>query len=376
MTYPFDEILEHRKKGSLKIYLGYAAGVGKSYAMLQEGQRLKARGFDVVIGLVDLHEGADFASLAHGLEVVATRFHTVGDSSRQELDVVDIIQRKPQVVLVDDLAHTNAPGLKNEKRYQDVLDLLESGISVISTLNVQHLDSVAEKLSVCTKTAIADRVPDLILKQADQVVTVDLSIEDLRERIRTQKVFKADQTEAALSGFYSHANLALLRETALKEAAGDQVRRIDEGAMLSHQAAQLSHEAVMVCVSSDPTDAEVLIRRGTKMAVQLSSHCYVVYVQRRVEAPTAIDSVLQKKLENNLALAKRLGAEVVVLQGNGISDTLANFATENNVRHAVFGKSRLSPLKERLRGSVISTFVYDAVGVDVHILSPTEGEKV
>lgn len=373
-TDQFDEILERRKKGSLKIYLGYAAGVGKTYTMLQEAHRLKARGFDVVIGYLEPHSRPDTSNLIGDLEVVPKRFYTVGDRSYEEMDVPAVIRRKPQIVLVDELAHTNAPGSKNEKRYQDILELLDHEISVISTMNVQHLESVAEKVTEVTGAEVRERVPDLILQRADQIVTVDVSIEELRERLRTGKIYRIEQAERALGKFFSQPNLSMLRETALREATGDQIRRIDEQKLLSQKAATVSHETVMVCLSSDPTNAEILIRRGTKMATQLSARCFVIYVQRRLESPTVIDAALQRKIQNNLVLAKRLGAEVVTLQGEDIAEILVNFAVENNVRHAVFGKSRLSPFRERLRGSVILNFTYDAVGVDVHILSTVEGK--
>jgi two-component system sensor histidine kinase KdpD len=369
MADQFDEILERRKKGSLKIYLGYAAGVGKTFAMLQEAHRLKSRGFDIVIGYVEPHQRADTSNLVGDLELVPKRFVTIGDRSYEEMDLAAIVRRRPQIVLVDELAHTNAPNSKNEKRYQDVLELLDHEISVISTMNVQHLETVAEKVGEITGAEVRERVPDYILQRADQIVTVDVSIEELRERLRLGKIYKADQAERALANFFSHANLSFLRETALREAAGDQVRRIDEEKLLSQGAAKISHETVMVCLSSDPTNAEILIRRGTKMASQLSARCFVIYVQRKAESPTMIDAALQRKINNNLVLAKRLGAEVVTLQGDNVAEVLVNFTVENNVRHAIFGKSRLSPLRERLRGSVIIDFSYDAVGVDIHILS-------
>jgi two-component system sensor histidine kinase KdpD len=375
MANRFDEILERRKKGSLKIYLGYAAGVGKTFAMLQEAHRLKGRGFDVVIGYLEPHDRADTTNQILDLEVLPRRFYSLGDRSYEELDVAGVIKRNPQIVLIDELAHTNAPGSKNEKRYQDLFEVLDHEISVISTMNVQHLESVAEKVFSGTGVEIRERVPDLILKRADQIVTVDVSIEDLRERLRSGKIYKKEQAERALGKFFSIANLSMLREVGLKEAAGDQLRRIDEDGLLSLGAAKLSHETVMVCLSSDPTNAEMLIRRGTKMAVQFSSRCYVVYVQSRGESPTTIDATLQRKVQNNLTLAKMLGAEVVTLQGHHVSDTLVNFAIEKNIRHVVFGKSRLSPLQERLRGSVILDFTHDAAGIDVHILSAIEGAR-
>lgn len=375
MPEQFDEILERRKKGSLKIYLGYAAGVGKTFSMLQEAHRLKARGFDVVIGYLEPHDRADTSKQVGDLEIVPKRFFSVGDRSYEEMDTAAVIKRMPQIVLVDELAHTNGPGSKNEKRYQDILELLDHEISVISTMNVQHLESVADKVTTVTGAEVRERVPDLIMQRADQIVTVDVSIEELRERLRTGKIYRQEQAERALVKFFSHPNLSMLRETALREAAGDQVRRIDEQHLLSHQASKVSHETIMVCLSSDPTNAEILIRRGTKMATQLSARCFVIYVQRKTERPTVIDATLQRKIQNNLTLARRLGADVVTLQGDNVADTLVNFAIENSVRHAVFGKSRLSPFRERLRGSVILDFTYDAVGVDIHILSTSEAKS-
>jgi two-component system sensor histidine kinase KdpD len=371
----FDEILERRKKGSLKIYLGYAAGVGKTYAMLQEAHRLKARGFDVVIGYLEPHDRSDTVSLVNGLEAIPPRKYTVDDRTYTEMDVESIIARKAQIVLIDELAHTNAPHSKNEKRYEDVLEILDHRMNVISTLNVQHLDSVADKVSEVTGVEIRERLPDRILQRADQIVNIDVTIEDLRDRLRLGKIYHKEQAERALTKFFTPGNLSMLREAALKEAAGDQVRRIDEQTLLSEKNALLTHDTVMVCLSSDPTSAEVLIRKGTRIAMQLASKCYVVYVQRSFESPTSIDATLQRKLQNNLTLAKKLGAEIVTLQGESIAALLSEFALEHNVRHVVFGKSRLSPLRERLRGSVLLDFIHDSIGVDVHIVSSLEGES-
>jgi len=369
----FEELLERRKKGSLKIYLGYAAGVGKTYAMLQEGHRLKSRGFDVVIGYLEPHERADTTQQIKDLEIVPRRKVAVAGREFYEMDLEAVLRRNPQIVLVDELAHTNETGGKYEKRYEDILEILEHRISVISTLNVQHLESVAEKVSSVTGIEIRERVPDNILLHADQLVNVDVSIEELRERLRLGKIYKKEQSELALGHFFTPSNLSMLRELVLREATGDQIRRIEEQTLLSGKEATLTHETVMVAMSSDPSNAEILLRKATKMASQLSSHCYAVYVQRKFESPTNIDSALQRKLQNNLKLAKTLGAEVITLTGESISELLVNFAQEHNVRHAIFGKSRLSPLRERVRGSVILDFIHDSVGIDVHILTVGRG---
>ena len=324
----FAELIERKRQGSLKVYLGYAAGVGKTYAMLQEGLRLKQQHVDVVIGYLEPREWR------------------VGDAVFHEMDVEAILARKPQVVLVDELAHTNADGSKNDKRYSDVLEVLAQGINVISTINVQHLESVAARVEEATGIAV-------------------------RERLRQGKIYAPQQAERALSSFFTYENLSFLRELCLREASGDQVRKIEAQELLKPALAGYAVEAVMVALSSWPTDAESLIRRGVRMANQLGSPCYVVYVRRPQESPTRIDAGIQRQLQHNLQLATRLGAEVVQLEGVDIAETLVNFASERNVRHAIFGKSRLSPLRERLRGSFLLDFLYEAVGVDVHVANVT-----
>lgn len=370
----FAELLARKRQGSLKVYLGYAAGVGKTYAMLQEGHRLRQAGFDVVIGYVEPHRRPETAALMEGLETVPPRLCRVGDALFPEVDVPAVLARRPQVALVDELAHTNAAGSPNPKRYRDVLDIMEAGINVITTLNVQHLEAVAERVETVTGIPVRERLPDAVLHRADQVVNVDVTKEELRERLRLGKIYGPEQAERALMGFFTYQNLSLLRELCLREASGDQVRKITEQGLLSREAAGDAVEAVMVALSSDPTDAETLIRKGMRMASQFGSPCYVVYVRRPSETPTRIDAGLQRVLQNNLRLAALLGAEVVQLEGHDVPEALVNFASERNVRHAVFGKSRLSPLRERLRGSFILDFLHEAVGVDVHIVNTTPRE--
>ncbi|MBZ2170748.1 universal stress protein [Nitratidesulfovibrio sp. SRB-5] len=370
----FAELLARKRQGSLKVYLGYAAGVGKTYAMLQEGHRLRQAGFDVAIGYVEPHRRPETAALMDGLEVVPPRMCRVGDALFPEVDVPAVLARRPQVALVDELAHTNAAGSPNPKRYRDVLEIMEAGINVITTLNVQHLESVAERVETVTGIPVRERLPDAVLHRADQVVNVDVTKEELRERLRLGKIYGPEQAERALMGFFTYQNLSLLRELCLREASGDQVRKITEQGLLSREAAGDAVEAVMVALSSDPTDAETLIRRGMRMASQFGSPCYVVYVRRPSETPVRIDAGLQRVLQNNLRLAALLGAEVVQLEGHDVPEALVNFASERNVRHAVFGKSRLSPLRERLRGSFILDFLHEAVGVDVHIVNTTPRE--
>ena len=376
MPKSFEDLIEKKTQGSLKIYLGYAAGVGKTYEMLQEGHRLQQRGLDVVIGYVEPHARPETTALVQGLEVVPVRHSTQGGRDFPEMDVAAMLKRAPQIALVDELAHANAPGARNEKRFQDVLELLGAGINVISTLNVQHLESVADRVTEATRAPVQERVPDVILGRADQIVLVDVTMEDLRERLRSGKIYDKAKAELAMNRFFTYENLSFLREIALREVAGDQVRKIEAQGLLKQKAADLAEEAVMVALSSDPTHAEILIRKATRMAAQLGTRCYAVYVQRKAESPTNIDSGLQRKLQNNLKLAKTLGAEIVTLPEENVVEALVAFATTHRVKHAIFGKSRRSPFMELLKGSVILSFIYDSVGVDVHIVTTTaEGKE-
>jgi two-component system sensor histidine kinase KdpD len=363
----FEEILESKRRGSLKIIMGYAAGVGKTYSMLSEAQALKQRGFDVVIGYVEPHRRPDTQSLVIGLEQVPLNKYSFVNMEYYEMDVDAIIKRNPQIVLVDELAHTNARGSKHEKRYMDVIDILNSQINVITTLNVQHLESVADRVSAATKASVHERIPDKILQLAHQIVMADISMEDLRERLRLGKIYDQDKVDNALINFFTYNNLSFLREICLREAAGNQFQKMQENSF--GEGKVFAEEAVMVALSSDPTNAPTLIRKGTKMAARLSSRVYVTYVQKKAEDPSHIDSQLQRKLQQNFELATKQGAIVRILQGENISDVLVNFAFENKIRHAVFGKSRLTPLRERIRGSILLEFIHDAVGIDVHIIS-------
>ena len=367
----FKDLIQRKKEGSLKVYLGYAAGVGKTFEMLQEGQRLKTAGMDVVIGYVEPHARPDTTALVVGLAEVPRIITTVGGKPFPEMDLAGVLKRHPQIVLVDELAHTNIPGSKNEKRYQDVLEILEHGINVISTLNIQHLESVADKVTHATHAPVQERIPDHVLKRADQIVLVDVSMEELRERLRKGKIYEKAKADFALQKFFTYENLSFLRQMCLREVAGDQVRKIEEQGLLKANATDLAEEAVMVAVSSHPSHAEVLLRKATRMAAQLSTRCYAIYIQKKHESPTQIDSGLQRKLQNNLKLAKNLGAEVITLQGDNIVECLVTFATTHHVRHAIFGKSRRSPLVERLKGSLVLDFIHDSVGIDVHIVTTT-----
>ena len=375
MSKTFEDLIAKKNQGSLKIYLGYSAGVGKTYEMLQEGQRLKKQGLDVVIGYVEPHDRPETSALTENLETVPVVYFSQGGHSFPEMDLSAILKRKPKIVLVDEFAHSNIAGAKNEKRYEDVLELLQNGINVISTLNIQHLESVADRVTQATHAPVRERIPDVILGRADQIVLVDVTMEELRERLRAGKIYEKTKAEQAMTKFFTYENLSFLREIALREVAGDQIRKIQLQGLLKQNVADLAEEAVMVAMSSDPTHAKILLRKATRMASQLSTRCYAVYIQKSKESATMIDSAVQRKLQNNLKLAKTLGAEVVTLQDENIAEALITFAAKNGVKHAVFGKSRRSPFMDLLKGSVILNFIHDSVGIDVHIVTTTGDEN-
>src|SRR5262245_31820213 len=272
----FLTLIRQQQRGRLKIYLGFAAGVGKTYEMLQEGQRLKRQGVDAVIGIVETHGRAETAAQLGELEQVPRRKIEYRGVVLEEMDLDAILARRPTVCLVDELAHTNAPGSRHGKRYQDVEDLLRAGIHVISTLNIQHLESLYDLVEKATGVKVKERLPDYIIGMADQIVNVDLSAEDLRERLQSGKVYTAERVEQALASFFTQENLNRLRELALGEIA--QVldrRRRDQG----EEEGRSGSERVMVCLSSQSPNADTLLRKGARLAGRLNVPWYAVYIQ-------------------------------------------------------------------------------------------------
>src|SRR5512139_205444 len=330
-------MIRRSQRGRLKVYLGYSAGVGKTYQMLLEGHRLKNEGIDVAIGLLEAHGRADIARLAQGLEVIPRRRHEYRGISIEEMDVDAILARKPQVALIDELAHTNVPGSRNAKRYEDVQDILAAGIHVISTLNIQHLESLYNVVENAVGVKVRERLPDSILVEADEIVDVDLATADLRQRLEGGKIYPADRIQAALANFFTPSNLEKLRELALRELAAQiDLRRRETQAEESGTAS----DQIMVCLSSHGPNSEKLLRYGSRLAGRLNRNWYAVYVQTPSEEAKVIDARTQRLLSESLTLAKQLGAMVFTYKGEGIADTLLRFAREYRVGHIVLGRSR------------------------------------
>ena len=306
----FLELVERARRGRLKLYVGFAAGVGKTYRMLEEAHDLRRRGVDVVVAFVEPHARAETEVLIDGLEVVPRLRIEYRGVAVEEMDLDAVLRRKPQVALVDEIPHTNAPGSRNRKRYQDVLALLDAGINVIGALNVQHLESLNDLIERATSVAVRETVPDSFLKQADQVVNLDLAVEDLQERLQQGKIYAPEKIPWALENFFKDHNLATLRELALREVA----ESLDRAGAARRDPELKAAGRVMVCLASNPPRAKTLLARGSRMAGRLNTDWYVVYVETPEEAPHLIDAEAQRHLLANIDKAKELGAEVVRLK--------------------------------------------------------------
>ena len=370
----FLELVEHSKRGRLKVYLGYAAGVGKTFRMLEEAHSLHQRGVDVVLGFVETHGRTETAALVKGLEVVPPRVFSYRGVTFPEMDIDAVIARKPQVVLIDEVAHTNVPGSKNNKRWQDVIAVLDVGINVICAFNVQHIESLNDVVFRATGVQVRETVPDTLLRQADQIVTLDLDVLDLLDRLRAGKIYAEDKIPWALGHFFQERNLANLRELALREVA-DSLDRSGLTMNAAHPAKSSWGGKLMVCLSSNPPHARTLLRSGSRLAGRLSTAWYVVYVQTPKEAPEVIDSTAQRHLLTNIELAKELGAEVVRLQGEDAVVTLLEFARSHGVSDVVIGRTQDSLLRQILLRSFTSRMIRGATGLDLHIVSFRESSS-
>jgi two-component system sensor histidine kinase KdpD len=371
MTYDradaFLHMIRRSQRGRLKVYLGYAAGVGKTYQMLQEAHRLKQDGIDVVVGLVETHGRMETAKLIEGLEVIP-RFHQqYRGITVEEMDVDAVLRRKPQVALVDELAHSNIPGSRNAKRYEDVQDLLAAGIHVITTMNVQHLESLYDTVEQAVGVKVRERLPDSVLAEADEIVNVDVTPEDLQERLKDGKIYPEERIRTSLINFFKASNLENLRELTLREMASQiDLRRHEtlpeDGAVVPDQ--------VMVCLSSRGPNSEKLLRYASRLAGKLNRNWYAVYVQTPTEEATVIDAHTQRLISGALTLAKELGAMVFTYKGEDIADTILRFAREYRVGHIVLGSPAHVPFWKRITGeqSIPERLMDETQGMTIVVL--------
>ena len=348
--------------------------MGKTYRMLEEAQALKKRGVDVVIGFIEPHGRMETEALVDGLEVVPRRQVEYRSVAVEEMSLNNILKRRPAVALIDELAHTNVPGSRNKKRYQDVLELLEAGINVIGAFNVQHLESLNDVVERATGVAVRETIPDSFLKHADQVVNLDLSVEDLQERLRAGKIYTPDKIAWALEHFFRDQNLAHLRELALREVA-ESVERASASRPVANEGTNGGSSPrgrVMVCLSSSSPRATSLLRKGSRLAGRLSTDWFAVFVETPRETPQTIDAEAQRHLLSNSEKARELGAEVVRLHRHDPVEAILEFAHSHNVGHIVVGRSHQPWWRQLFGRSIPLRLARRAAGLDVHIVALEE----
>lgn len=364
----FLSLIRQQQRGRLKVYLGFAPGVGKTYEMLQEAQRLKKQGVDVVVGIVETHGRGETAALVEGLDQVPRRRLEYRGVVLEELDLDALLARRPVIAIVDELAHTNAPGSRNAKRYQDVEELLAAGIHVITSLNVQHLESLYDIIEGFTGVKVKERVPDYVLHQADQIVNVDLPAEDLQERLRTGRVYPPERVERALANFFTDTNLTRLRELALEELATSLDRRQQRTGV---QPPGTSSERVMVCLSSRSPSVHRLLRKAARLADRFNAPWYAVYIQTPGERMEKIDAGTQRQIADALTLAQQLGGISMPFAGEDFAGAVGRFVREYGITHVVLGRSQRPWYRRLFWSSPLDRLLAVVPGVDVVVVDTT-----
>ena len=359
-----EETAPQKKQGIFKVFLGYAPGVGKTYNMLSEGIRRASRGEDVVVGVVETHGRKGIAELAARLETVPRRQIEYKGTTFEEMDVDGLLARKPQVALIDELAHTNIEGSKNRKRYQDVIELLDANIDVISTLNVQHVESLSPLVQNITGVVVRETVPDWVMQRVNEIVLTDLTPEALQTRMKRGDIYPMDRAERALGHFFRPGNLIALRELALQQVARAVDRSLESYLEKEGSPGVGVRERIAVCISSNPA-AQYLIARAGRMAQRIDADLYVIYVD--IGSDDSPDN--QRTLRQNIQFAENLGAKIIRTEAKGIAEAVAKLVRENHITQVVFGRSAQTGWRRYLYLSAIHRFLRDAPPVDVHIVT-------
>ena len=365
-----DAILSKIKEGErakLRVYIGAAPGVGKTYKMLEEAHQLRAQGVDIVVGVVVPHGRVDTESLVGDLETIPLRKVEYRGVTIDEMDVDAIVARRPDVVIVDELAHTNAPGSRHDKRYEDVLELLDRGISVTTAVNVQHIESLNDAVGRITGVQVRETVPDVFLRRADEVVNVDISVDALRSRLRQGKIYGIEKIEQSLNNFFRKGNLSALRELSLRQTAEDQAVKAHDYREREGLEQAVIPEKVMVCMASRGS-AKRLLRTGSRIAGRLASDWYAVYVETPKEEPGRIKPQDHAALSENIAFARQLGARVVRLKSARVVDALVEFARDEGITHVIFGQTARSRWDILLHGSIVNRFLNEVRDATVHVV--------
>lgn len=364
----FLDLIKKSRRGKFKVYIGMSPGVGKTFRMLQETRTLLKNGIDVKIGFIETHQRKETHELLEGLPIIPRRKLFYKGKELEEMDVQAIINLRPEVVIVDELAHTNIEGSQNEKRWQDVLDILSAGINVISAVNIQHIESLNEEIKDITGVEVKERVPDTVLAQADEVVNIDLTADELIIRLKEGKIYQAEKIETALQNFFKSAHILQLRELALKEVASQVERKVETEVTKPNM---LKHERFLACISSNEKTAKTVIRKTARLANYYHSKWYVLYIQTPKESPDKIPLDKQRHLINNFKLATELGAEIIKVESSSVSKAIMEQATERKITTICVGKPHFNLLKIILATNVFNELLkkLSSSEIDLVILS-------
>jgi two-component system sensor histidine kinase KdpD len=367
--------LQEGEQARLRVYIGAAPGVGKTYQMLEDAQQLKRQGVDIVVAIVEAHGRAETEAMIGDLERVPVRQIEYRNVTLAEMDVDAVIARHPAMVVVDELAHTNVPGSKNRKRYEDVIELLNAGISVITAVNIQHLESLNDAVARTTGVRVRETIPDYFLRRADEVVNVDVSVETLRTRLRQGKIYGVEKIEQSLHNFFRKGNLSALRELSLRQVAADQATKAHDYREREGLEQAVIPEKVMVCMASRGS-AKKLLRMGSRIAGRMAGDWYAVYVETPHEGMGRIKPEDYAALQENIRFAEELGARIVKLKARRVADALIDFARREGITNVVFGQSSRSRWDILLHGSVINRFLDEARDAAVQVVPMDKREKV
>lgn len=364
----FLDLVKKSRRGKFKVYIGMSAGVGKTYRMLQEAHALLKNGIDMQIGYIETHNRSETHALLEGIPLIPRRKIFYKGKELEEMDVHAIINIHPEVVIVDELAHTNVEGSKNGKRWQDVSDILEAGISVISAVNIQHLESMNQDIETITGIPITERIPDKILETADEIVNIDLTADELIDRLKAGKIYDKTKIERALSNFFQPERILQLRELALKEVAHHLERKIS---IEIPKQIKLRPERFLACISTNNATAKTVIRKTARLASYYRSPWIVLYVQNNHESGDRIKLDLQRHLINNFKMATELGAEVIKVKSDQITQTIIRIAEEKEITTICIGKPHLNLFQVIMRTAIFNQLLksISATETDLVILS-------
>lgn len=361
----FLDLIKKSRRGKFKVYIGMSAGVGKTFRMLQEAHALLKNGIDVKIGYIETHNREETHALLQGLPLIPRRKLFYKGKELEELDVKAVINLRPEVVIIDELAHTNIEGSKNEKRWQDVLEILDAGINVISALNIQHIESLNNDIKAITGVEVKERIPDSVIAQADEVVNIDLTADELIMRLKEGKIYHADKIESALKNFFKSEHILQLRELALKEVASQVERKVETEVTKEFA---MKHERILACISSNEITAKSVIRKTARLANYYNSKWYVLYVETPKENPDRIALDKQRHLINNFKLATELGAEIIKEKNNNIAKAIINEAEQRKVTTICIGKPHLSLIRVILATNLFNELLKKLTANDIDLV--------